>query len=90
MTIKVKPQISRRIRQTAFFACAAIVIPGSGLASPLQAGSPQQPAALPPPSTKASPAGTPSTGKNPDRSAAYYHFGLAHMYEDMATNYGRP
>ena len=54
----IKPQISRKIRQTAFFACAAMVIPGSGLASPLQAGSPQQPAAQPPPSTKAAPAGT--------------------------------
>ncbi|HEV2275028.1 MAG TPA: tetratricopeptide repeat protein [Acidobacteriaceae bacterium] len=31
-----------------------------------------------------------SPGKTPDRAAAYYHFGLAHMYEDMATNYGRP
>jgi tetratricopeptide (TPR) repeat protein len=28
--------------------------------------------------------------QKPDRAAAYYHFGLAHMYEDMATNYGRP
>jgi tetratricopeptide (TPR) repeat protein len=28
--------------------------------------------------------------QKPDRGAAYYHFGLAHMYEDMATNYGRP
>lgn len=26
----------------------------------------------------------------PDRSAAYYHYSLAHMYEDMVTNYGRP
>jgi tetratricopeptide (TPR) repeat protein len=25
----------------------------------------------------------------PDRAAAYYHFGLAHMYEEMATNTGR-
>jgi tetratricopeptide (TPR) repeat protein len=70
------PQISRRIRQTALLACAVIVIPGSGLASPLGDGPPQQPAASP--------------AKNPDRAAAYYHFGLAHMYEDMATNYGRP
>ena len=74
------PQISRRIRQTALFACAAIVIPGSGLAAPLGNGSPQQPAAQP----------TTPAAKNPDRAAAYYHFGLAHMYEDMATNYGRP
>src|SRR5271168_4984354 len=80
MTIKVKPQISGRTRQIALFACAAIVIPGSGLASPLAGGSPQQPVA---------PQSTPAAQK-PDRSAAYYHFGLAHMYEDMATNYGRP
>jgi tetratricopeptide (TPR) repeat protein len=74
------PQISRSIRQTALFACAAIVIPGSGLASPLGDGSPQQPV-----TAQSTPA-----AKNPDRAAAYYHFGLAHMYEDMATNYGRP
>ena len=98
------PQISRRIRQTALFACAVIVIPGSGLASPLADGSPQQPAppqstpATPPasapvvttdrPATKTAPVLSPS--QKPDRAAAYYHFGLAHMYEDMATNYGRP
>ena len=74
------PQLSRRIRQSALFACAAIVIPGSGLASPLADGPAQQAAA---------PQSTPAA-KNPDRAAAYYHFGLAHMYEDMATNYGRP
>jgi tetratricopeptide (TPR) repeat protein len=32
----------------------------------------------------------PPAQKQPDRAAAYYHFGLAHMYEDMATSYGRP
>lgn len=26
----------------------------------------------------------------PDRAAAYYHFTLAHTYEEMATTYGRP
>ncbi len=42
------------------------------------------------------PASAPATSANDqatsehDRSAAYYHFGLAHMYEEMATNYGRP
>src|SRR5258708_21395536 len=25
----------------------------------------------------------------PDRAAAYYHYGLAHLYEDMAVNAGR-
>ncbi len=27
---------------------------------------------------------------DPDRSAAYYHYGLAHLYEDLAVNAGRP
>jgi tetratricopeptide (TPR) repeat protein len=26
----------------------------------------------------------------PDRSSAYYHYGLAHLYEEMAVNDGRP
>jgi tetratricopeptide (TPR) repeat protein len=34
-----------------------------------------------PPTVNATPA--------PDRASAYYHFGLAHMYEEMATNTGR-
>jgi tetratricopeptide (TPR) repeat protein len=83
MTIRVKIKISK-IRKTAFLASAALALPYSALANP-----PQQPAP-PPAATPASPAaGAPSTQKT-DRSAAYYHFGLAHMYEDMATNYGRP
>ncbi len=32
----------------------------------------------------------PAAGQTPDRAAAYYHFTMAHIYEDMATNYGRP
>jgi tetratricopeptide (TPR) repeat protein len=82
MTIKVKTQISK-IRKTAFLAGAAIALPCSALANP-----PQQPA--PPAATPGSPAAGAPTPQKPDRSAAYYHFGLAHMYEDMATNYGRP
>jgi tetratricopeptide (TPR) repeat protein len=83
MTIRVKTKISK-IRNTAFLASAALALPYSALANP-----PQQPAP-PPTTTPASPAaGAPSAPKT-DRSAAYYHFGLAHMYEDMATNYGRP
>lgn len=30
-----------------------------------------------------------SKAKAPDRAAAYYHFGLAHMYEEMMAMYGR-
>jgi tetratricopeptide (TPR) repeat protein len=82
MTLKVKTQISK-IRRTAFLASAAMVLPCSALANP-----PQQPA--PPAATPASPAAGAPNAQKTDRSAAYYHFGLAHMYEDMATNYGRP
>lgn len=31
---------------------------------------------------------TPKTGE-PDRASSYYHYGLAHLYEDMAVNAGR-
>lgn len=32
---------------------------------------------------------TGTKAKPPDRAAAYYHFGLAHMYEEMMAMYGR-
>src|ERR1017187_10980939 len=47
---------------------------------------------------KDSPASSPSAsadsssankGKVPDRAAAYYHFALAHMYEEQVATYGR-
>jgi tetratricopeptide (TPR) repeat protein len=31
----------------------------------------------------------PATQKPPDRAAAYYHFMMAHMYEEMVSTYGR-
>ncbi len=95
----LKPQPSFKNRQATLFhvalACAAFVTPASALAS----GAPQQTAA--PQSAPAKPAdgatvvtlsktAPAATTQKPDRSAAYYHFGLAHMYEEMATNYGRP
>jgi tetratricopeptide (TPR) repeat protein len=97
MTIKVKPQLSSRIRQSTLFplalACAAMVTPVSAFAYSQASGAPQETAA--PQSAPAKPSVGAATGataprQKPDRSAAYYHFGLAHMYEDMATNYGRP
>jgi tetratricopeptide (TPR) repeat protein len=39
--------------------------------------------------TKSAPADQPKTDKKPDQAAAYYHFGLAHMYEEMMAMYGR-
>jgi tetratricopeptide (TPR) repeat protein len=97
MTIKVKPQLSSRIRKSTLFpltlAFAAIVAPAPALAYPQASGAPQKTAtpqsAPAKPSVGAATGATPATQK-PDRGAAYYHFGLAHMYEDMATNYGRP
>ena len=99
-----KPQPSSKTRQVTLFrvalACAAIATPASALAAPQASGAPQQNAA--PQSAPAKPADggkvstlaktgpAATTPKPPDRSAAYYHFGLAHMYEEMATNYGRP
>jgi tetratricopeptide (TPR) repeat protein len=91
----IKPQPSSKTRQATLFhvalACAAIVTPASALAQ--QTAAPQSKPATPPASSAGStkPVSTPpATTQKPDRSAAYYHFGLAHMYEDMATNYGRP
>ncbi|MBS1814517.1 MAG: tetratricopeptide repeat protein [Acidobacteria bacterium] len=31
----------------------------------------------------------PASPSTPDRSASYYHYGLAHIYEDLATSQGR-
>ncbi|MGC2402076.1 MAG: tetratricopeptide repeat protein, partial [Acidobacteriaceae bacterium] len=81
MTIKAKPQISNRIRETAILACTAMFVPGVTLA---------QKAVTPAPDKTAKSAAPTAATKQPDRATAYYHFGLAHMYEDMATNYGRP
>src|ERR1700678_3038216 len=92
----IKPQPSSKSRQATFFrialACAAIVTPASTLGQQTPQSTPATPPPSPTTSTGQKPASTPpaSTQKPPDRSAAYYHFGLAHMYEDMATNYGRP
>src|SRR6201996_3234609 len=83
MTIKPQPSSKTTIFQVAL-ACAAIVVPASA-----QTATPQTAPATPAASA-ANKTGTPAAAQKPDRSAAYYHFGLAHMYEDMATNYGRP
>jgi Flp pilus assembly protein TadD len=36
------------------------------------------------------PAKPADTSKTPDRASSYYHYGLAHLYEEMAVNAGRP
>src|SRR5215467_12135941 len=60
-----------------------------------QTAQPKAPAQAP--ATKNAPAQTappdknaqPAAKKKPDQAAAYYHYGLAHMYEEMAAMYGR-
>ncbi len=59
-----------------------------------QSGTPAKPAQTPAPaaveSAKTPPATTSNTPqKAPDRASAYFHFTMAHMYEEMLANYGR-
>src|SRR5271165_6248319 len=42
-----------------------------------------------PEQSSAPPAATPSAQKGPDKAAAYYHFAMAHIYEEMVSMYGR-
>ena len=51
-------------------------------------GAQQAAAAQTAPTTQAGP--QTRTQARPDRSSAYYHYGLAHLYEEMAVNAGRP
>ncbi|MCU1334026.1 MAG: Tetratricopeptide repeat protein [Candidatus Angelobacter sp.] len=41
------------------------------------------------PSAKSTATEQPKADKKPDQAAAYYHFSLAHMYEEMMAMYGR-
>ena len=41
------------------------------------------------PAAKNATADQPKADKKPDQAAAYYHFSLAHMYEEMMAMYGR-
>src|SRR3981189_2526361 len=41
------------------------------------------------PANPADSAPAPANRKAPDRAAAYYHFALAHMYEEQVATYGR-
>ncbi|HSA93276.1 MAG TPA: tetratricopeptide repeat protein [Terriglobales bacterium] len=77
----------------------SLLIPALLLALPLSAqdlpeakAPPQTPASAQPAapaSGQAAPAAANTPAKAPDRSAAYYHYTLAHIYEELATVYGR-
>ncbi len=51
----------------------------------------QQPATTSQPPAAAQPAApaTDTPAKQPDKAAAYYHYSMAHVYEEMVTAYGR-
>src|ERR1700757_3061816 len=57
----------------------------------------QPPAKTPPPNSPAAPAagaqhgGVDTTAKSgqPDKASAYYHYSLAHIYEELVAMYGR-
>ncbi len=81
-------------------ACASLspLLPSLALALCLQQAAAQVPApAQPQPATQttsASPTTSQTTGQQaspaaPDHAASYFHYGLAHLYEDMAVNAGR-
>ena len=48
-----------------------------------------QPAHSAEPTAAVAPSPAKATSKTPDRAAAYYHFALAHMYEEQVATYGR-
>jgi tetratricopeptide (TPR) repeat protein len=85
--------------------CALVFLAGALTLAAQESPKPQpvQPSAKPPagqtdtpatqPATPAKPdasvATKPDAAKQPDRSAAYYHYALAHMYEELVAMYGR-
>jgi len=66
---------------------AAMAVPAFGQQQPAAAPQPQ-PAAQPAAPTRDAPA-TDTPAKQPDKAAAYYHYSMAHIYEEMVTAYGR-
>src|SRR5256885_12604681 len=64
-----------------FFNFALAQAPASKPATPA-------PTASAPPNA-ASNATKPATNKVPDRAAAYYHYSLAHIYEELVSSYAR-
>lgn len=61
--------------------------PGQQQAPETKAPPPEQKTPAAPTSDSDSP--KPATTSGPDQAAAYYHFAMAHMYEEMVSMYGR-
>src|SRR5215831_1783354 len=67
---------------------ASVAFPQKNTAPKTPATPAQKDAQPQKPAAKAD-ASQPKTDKKPDQAAAYYHFSLAHMYEEMMSMYGR-
>jgi tetratricopeptide (TPR) repeat protein len=67
---------------------ASVAFPQKNTA-PKTPATPQQKDAQPQKPAAKADASQPKTDKKPDQAAAYYHFSLAHMYEEMMSMYGR-
>ncbi len=80
-----KPHLSNtaRIRTTFQIGTTTLALAVFACAFPAQSQNASKPAP-----TAAPPA--PTNSSEPDRASAYYHYMLAHEYEDMANTYGRP
>ncbi len=67
--------------------------PASGVETPapapVQKAAPETKDAAPAPTTPAANSEAPAKPAQPDKAAAYYHFMMAHMYEEMVSTYGR-
>src|SRR5260370_2867555 len=79
--------MAAHLRVAGFFMKKQLWIVGVGLAGSLLRAQSESAHAEDSPA----PAGAQSAGKSktPDRGAAYYHFALAHMYEEQVATYGR-
>ena len=77
MTLRhsVSPLVAAAALFAAHSAIAQVPVSKPALSKPLQV----RPIPVPAP-----------TAEHPDRAAAYYHDGLAHLYEELAVNNGRP
>src|SRR5437762_2951825 len=68
------------------FAAAAAAQQGT---KPPSSDTPVAPAKAPAPQASTSPAPAGGTPAKPDRAAAYYHYSMAHIYEELVSVYGR-
>ena len=70
-------------------AAGATVLLSAFVASPVLLAQSQSARATDSPAESTAGSQTAAKAKTPDRGAAYYHFALAHMYEEQVATYGR-